>query len=147
MSKYVAVIIVMFLAVYMFGCSKKEASTEITQESLSMEELSKQSAQPVLPGAPEAVQAIPATVPSLGSLPPSGPYKPTAQEIQTALKNANFYTGTVDGKIGPMTKKAIEEFQKVNNLQVDGKVGLKTWAILSPYLNPQASLATPVNKQ
>jgi hypothetical protein len=147
MRKYIAVIFVMFLVSYMFGCGNKEASTEISQESLSMEELSKQSAQPVLPSTPEAVLPVSTVGPSLGSLPPSGPYKPTPQEIQTALKNANFYTGTVDGKVGPMTKKAIEEFQKANNLKVDGKVGPKTWAVLSPYLNPQASPATPVNKQ
>jgi len=70
----------------------------------------------------------------LEPLPPSGPYKPSATEIQTALKNAGFYSGAVDGKIGPMTKKAIEEFQKMKNLQVDGKVGPKTWEVLEQYL-------------
>jgi peptidoglycan hydrolase-like protein with peptidoglycan-binding domain len=56
-------------------------------------------------------------------------------EIQTALKNANFYTGSIDGKIGPKTKAAIEEFQKANGLTADGKVGPKTWQILGAYLN------------
>jgi len=66
-------------------------------------------------------------------LPPQGPYKPTGIEIQTALKNAGFYTGNVDGKIGPKSKKAIEDFQKANGLKVDGKVGPKTWEALSKH--------------
>ena len=69
-------------------------------------------------------------------LPPSGPYKPRNQEIQTALKNAGYYTGNIDGKIGPLTNKAIKDFQAANNLKVDGKVGPQTWEILKRYLEP-----------
>jgi peptidoglycan hydrolase-like protein with peptidoglycan-binding domain len=72
----------------------------------------------------------------LEQLPPPGPYKPTSKEIQMALKNAGFYAGVVDGKIGPQSKKAITDFQKANNLQADGKVGPKTWMVLGKYLNP-----------
>jgi cell division protein FtsL len=32
------------------------------------------------------------------------------EDVQTALKNAGFYKGSVDGKIGQQTKKAIESF-------------------------------------
>ena len=56
------------------------------------------------------------------------------KDMQTALKNAGFYTGTIDGKIGPRTKKAVEEFQRAKGLKVDGKVGQKTWAELEKYL-------------
>lgn len=56
------------------------------------------------------------------------------KEIQRALKNAGFYAGTIDGKIGPKTKKAILGFQKANGLKVDGKIGPKTWAELEKYL-------------
>ena len=56
------------------------------------------------------------------------------KDIQRALKNAGFYAGTVDGKIGPKTKKAIEDFQKAKGLKADGKVGQKTWAELEKYL-------------
>jgi len=66
-------------------------------------------------------------------LPPQGPYKPSGIEIQTALKNAGFYTANIDGKIGPKSKKAIEDFQKANGLKVDGKVGPQTWEALSKY--------------
>jgi len=85
----------------------------------------------------QAAKLNPAEKPEV--LPPAGPYKPAAAEIQKALKNANFYAGEVDGKIGPKTKAAIEEFQKANNLKADGKAGPKTWALLSGYLNPVAS--------
>jgi len=74
----------------------------------------------------------------LEPLPPQGPYKPTGTEIQTALKNAGFYTGTIDGKVGPKTKKAIEELQKANGLKADGKVGPKTWVLLGKYLMPKS---------
>jgi len=57
------------------------------------------------------------------------------QQIQTALKNAGLYHGAIDGKIGPASKRAVEQFQSSNNLKIDGKVGPKTWAVLERYLN------------
>lgn len=59
---------------------------------------------------------------------------PTAVEIQTALKNANFYQGKIDGRIGPETKKAIRKFQEVNNLNPDGIMGSRTWKKLAQFL-------------
>lgn len=56
------------------------------------------------------------------------------KNIQTALKAANFYTGNIDGKVGPKTKRAIVEFQKAKGLKPDGKVGPKTWRELEKYL-------------
>ncbi len=61
------------------------------------------------------------------------------QQIQTALKNAGFYTGKIDGKIGPGSKKAIEAFQTSKGLKADGKVGPKTWTALEAYLNSSSS--------
>ncbi|MCM8787895.1 MAG: peptidoglycan-binding protein [Candidatus Omnitrophica bacterium] len=60
--------------------------------------------------------------------------KPTNREIQIALKNANFYQGPIDGKIGKQTINAIKEFQKANGLKADGIVGYKTWMKLKEYL-------------
>lgn len=65
----------------------------------------------------------------------------TTQKIQEALKNANFYTGKVDGVLGPKTKAAIKEFQSNSGLTPDGKVGPKTWQKLSTYLSGAASVA------
>ena len=61
---------------------------------------------------------------------------PTPKQVQTALKNAGYYKGEIDGKIGPMSKEAIHNFQRDNGLVVDGKVGPKTWAKLKGHLNP-----------
>ena len=60
---------------------------------------------------------------------------PTDLQIQKALKNAGFYKGAVDGKIGPKTSQAIKEFQRQKGLNPDGKVGAKTWAALKSFLN------------
>lgn len=59
------------------------------------------------------------------------------KDIQTALKNAGFYDGVIDGKIGPKTRNAIMEFQKKNDLKVDGVIGKNTWEILSKYLSEE----------
>lgn len=63
----------------------------------------------------------------------------SAQDIQTALKNAGFYSGEIDGKVGPETDKAIKSFQETNGLKADGIVGAKTRGLLVNYLTqPQA---------
>ncbi|MBI4341198.1 MAG: peptidoglycan-binding protein [Candidatus Omnitrophica bacterium] len=59
--------------------------------------------------------------------------KPSTREIQQALKDAGFYQGSVDGKMGPLTRQAVEEFQRVNGLTPDGVVGRQTWAKLKQY--------------
>lgn len=56
------------------------------------------------------------------------------KQIQTALKNAGYDPGAIDGKLGPRSKKAIKDFQAANGLKADGKVGAKTWAKLSAYV-------------
>ena len=70
------------------------------------------------------------------SLDKSGEVKqhPKAKQIQTALKNAGYYQGVIDGKLGKKTRQAVKDFQKANNLSVDGKVGKKTWGVLKEYL-------------
>ena len=57
------------------------------------------------------------------------------QQVQTALKNAGYYKGTIDGKIGQNTRKAIEVFQKDHHLKNDGIIGKKTWDELKNYLD------------
>lgn len=55
-------------------------------------------------------------------------------QVQLALKNAGYYNGPVDGKIGEKTKRAVAEFQKAHNLNADGVIGRKTWSMLKSYL-------------
>lgn len=142
MKKSVFIILALAVVVYLAGCGKKQRTLEEMQEPMSMEALSTLGSETKnLSEAKnqELPQAEVSPAQKLEPLPPSGPYKPSAIEIQTALKNAGYYTGNIDGKVGSKTKAAIEEFQKANGLKADGKVGSKTWALLSPHLNPAPS--------
>ena len=56
------------------------------------------------------------------------------RQIQAALKNAGFYKGEIDGKIGPRTRAAIKAFQRAKGLNPDGVVGAKTWEELKKHL-------------
>ena len=60
--------------------------------------------------------------------------RPNIRHIQTALQNAGYDPGTIDGRMGKQTREAIKAFQGANNLPADGKVGKQTWRLLSAYL-------------
>lgn len=62
---------------------------------------------------------------------------PTGIDIQTALKNAGFYQGEIDGKIGTKTKGAVMKFQEASGLNPDGSVGSRTWEKLSEHLKQE----------
>ncbi len=138
MKRLLSFAVVVLVLVALSGCGKKQEMEEL--QPITMESLS------TVTGSTVAVpdfkdQEIKVTAPVTKEslpLPPQGPYKPSANEIQTALKNAGFYTGSVDGKIGPKSKKAIEDFQSANGLKVDGKVGTKTWEAMGKYLSVAA---------
>ncbi len=137
MRKFVFAVIAVCFTIYMFGCTKKQALMEESQEFMSIEQLSEkvQMQTPVTETVPSQTlaQEESKTI-KLEPLPPLGPYKPTTLEIQAALKNSGFYQGSIDGKKGKITDEAIKEFQKANGLVADGKVGPKTWAALSQHL-------------
>jgi peptidoglycan hydrolase-like protein with peptidoglycan-binding domain len=148
MKKYSLIMAAMFLSIYIFGCGKKNVPSPEAQEPMSMEALSTLSSNATT--TPETKPQV-ATPPSVSEtklepLPSAAPSQPTTKEIQTALKNAGFYTGAIDGKMGPKAKKAIADFQKANDLVVDGKVGPKTWKALSKHLNAQAPAVTTTSK-
>jgi len=58
----------------------------------------------------------------------------SSEKVQLALKNAGYYEGAVDGKIGSGTKAAISRFQREHNIKSDGIVGKQTWTLLKDYL-------------
>jgi peptidoglycan hydrolase-like protein with peptidoglycan-binding domain len=68
---------------------------------------------------------------------PSG-FELPSRDIQSALKGAGYYQGSVDGKIGPGTKDAIKAFQRDHGLNSDGVVGRQTWEKLKTYLSGSA---------
>ena len=72
---------------------------------------------------------------------PSGFTLPS-RDIQKALKNAGYYNGVVDGKVGSETRAAIKQFQEDQGLGADGVCGRQTWAKLSGFLEGVASAAT-----
>jgi peptidoglycan hydrolase-like protein with peptidoglycan-binding domain len=57
------------------------------------------------------------------------------KDIQKALKNAGYYEGPVDGKIGPKTRAAIMAFQGDKGLKEDGIPGSQTKEKLAQYLS------------
>jgi len=121
MRRFVLILTFFFL-IFCFGCQKSQEAKEIPpkEELIPKEEETTKKEIPVEEKEPE----------------------PLPENIQKALKNAGFYTGDIDGKIGPKTKKAIKEFQEKNNLKVDGKVGPKTWEILKKYLSGSTDVKT-----
>ncbi len=143
MKRLLSLGVVVLVLAALSGCGKKQEAEEL--QPITMESLSTPSnpaaAMPEIKVQEAKTLAAPAVTPAkeLVPVPPQGPYKPTGMEIQTALKNAGFYTGTVDGKIGPKSKKAIEDFQSANGLKADGKVGTKTWEALSKHLSTEAA--------
>ena len=54
---------------------------------------------------------------------------------QTILRKLGYDLGSygVDGKYGKQTETAVKKFQEEHGLVVDGKVGVKTWAMLEKY--------------
>ena len=157
MKKYVFLFFVFILAVYFFGCGQKKKEEEfltmdelgaINIESPTVSELNPeaQSGPTVteLPAPPAPTIPPPPTAASVSvksSSTDKGTDKPSSIQIQTALKNAGYYIGAIDGKLGRMSTKAIEDFQEANNLVVDGKVGPKTWAVLGKFLTAESASA------
>jgi len=139
MKKCGFIILALVLVFSLISCSKKQQALEELQQPMSPEDLNRIKTQSEPLSGANIVATTQGTtaktdVSTPEPLPPSGPFKPTNKEIQTALKNAGYYSGAIDGKVGPMTKKAIKEFQTANGIQADGKVGPKTWSLLAKYL-------------
>ena len=67
------------------------------------------------------------------------------KQIQQALKAAG-YKVTVDGDFGNQTDAAVRQFQKKNNLKVDGIVGKVTWGKLSAAGSGSSSATTTTVK-
>ncbi len=142
MKRFLIFVSVVFMFTALTGCAKKQEAEDLQQITLESLSTPSSPAQGTSQDVNLPVVAAPAVVPAkeLMPLPPQGPYKPTDIEIQTALKNAGFYSGSIDGKIGPKSKKAIEDFQSANGLKADGKVGAKTWEALGKYLNVASNI-------
>jgi peptidoglycan hydrolase-like protein with peptidoglycan-binding domain len=144
----ILVVVVMALPIAIIGCKGKtdkmpeEMKTEAMETPQAITTTQEaQVMQATEPAQTVATETIPPTAAPQVSEPmqkaaaqAAGVVHDRTKDIQTALKNAGFYAGAIDGKLGPKTKKAIETFQKSKGLKADGKVGPKTWAELEKYL-------------
>ncbi len=146
MKRMLIVVLMAALGFYIVGCGRSDESVEQMQEPMSLESLGTISTEfpaesPELDASDVVIVDTTGVDSDVELTPiPGPPYNPSKKEIQQALQNAGFYEGDIDGKIGPVSKKAIEEFQKVNGLKVDGKVGPQTWGALEKYLFVESSL-------
>jgi murein L,D-transpeptidase YcbB/YkuD len=61
-------------------------------------------------------------------------YYKSVIKVQTALRNAGFDVGLIDGKMGSRTQEALKEFQKAHGLPADGSLDKQTWVLLQEYL-------------
>jgi peptidoglycan hydrolase-like protein with peptidoglycan-binding domain len=155
MKNLVMVLVVVFALTTFIGCNKKkkEEAADLngvaTENVVSVTDTAAQGADmtnsvPVVVENASAAASAEVTEPAMAPASAKDVTgKPTTKDIQQALKNAGLYDGKLDGHAGPKTKKAIEAFQTQNGLKADGKVGRKTWKLLSPYLNKTAEVANP----
>ena len=143
MFKFLTSFAVIFLiALVVMGCGKKEAANESMEMTMPMSVSVDSGTTNMVTkeGTPVQTSASPAEAVMIDTSSPvtndvAGYIAPTPQEIQQALKNAGLYMGSVDGKLGPASKRAVTEFQQQNGLTADGKVGKKTWEKLKVLLN------------
>ena len=146
MKKSVVLVAVLFAVVLLAGCKKKQDSSMEALNGVASENVvSVADANVDSSGVPVVVEnAETAPMDAAGEMAvPASADKPSTKQIQQALKNAGFYTGKIDGDIGPRTKRSIEAFQAQNGLKADGKVGAKTWKLLSAHLNSAPEVANP----
>lgn len=52
--------------------------------------------------------------------------KADIRDIQTALNEAGYTPGPVDGVVGPLTRRGVKEFQTARKLPATGKIDGKT---------------------
>ena len=82
---------------------------------------------------------------SSSSLLKQGTKSEAVRTLQQNLKMLGYYTGSVTGNFGPLTKEAVYSFQKANGLSADGVAGEKTLAAISSKLKGGSSSGSSNN--
>ena len=80
--------------------------------------------------APKAASSIPASGASRG-MAAAGPLKEDIRWAQLELRNIGLYKGSLDGILGPETKRAVEQFQRNNGLGPTATVDDETMEVLT----------------
>jgi peptidoglycan hydrolase-like protein with peptidoglycan-binding domain len=92
-----------------------------------------------MPAASEASQ----TLPSIGG----DLWKDDIRWAQLELRNKGFYHGSLDGVVGPETKRAIDQFQRNNGLSRTAVLDAQTFDALTGYPGiGQGSSTSPETK-
>ena len=55
---------------------------------------------------------------------------PEVRRLQERLRREGYNPGAIDGEFGPQTERAVRQFQRANNLYVDGVAGRETLTAL-----------------
>ena len=136
---YFKILLGIFLILNLAGCAttkKESAKTQIQQLQSQVGDLEVQLKQrdEEIQGLEKELEKADSTAGATSKVSARDVSNVSSKQIQTALKNAGFYEGSIDGKIGKNTKKAIRAFQEANGLSADGIVGNKTWSKLKAYL-------------
>ena len=79
------------------------------------------------------------------SLLKQGTKSEAVRTLQQNLKTLGYYTGSVTGNFGSLTKEAVYSFQKANGLSADGVAGEKTLAAISSKLKGGSSSGSSNN--
>lgn len=137
---YTRILMVMFLVMVLSGCATTNTGGHIQiqqlQNRVNYLEAELEKKDRVISGLENDLEMVKDTAlkSSKQRSEEGGIVKLSIRQIQTALKNAGFYKGPIDGRVGRGTRKAIKDFQRANGLKVDGMVGAKTVVKLNEYL-------------
>jgi peptidoglycan hydrolase-like protein with peptidoglycan-binding domain len=88
----------------------------------------------------------PATQSSSAMTSPVNASEDQIKAAQQQLKTAGDYKGSVDGKMGPEMKPALEKFQKQHGLQATGALDQETLAALQGNTGRAGSTAAPIGQ-
>src|ERR1051326_8360447 len=88
----------------------------------------------------------PATQSSSAMTSPVNASEDQIKAAQQQLKTAGDYKGSVDGKMGPEMKQALEKFQKQHGLQATGALDQETLAALQGNTGRAGSTAAPTGQ-
>ncbi len=150
MKNFVLFVVGIFVVTSLIGCGKKKSAEEAALENMTngvasenVVSVTDATAGSSVPVVVDNAEAVPQTTGDMAVGAEVDTGKPTPKQIQQALKAAGFYSGKIDGNIGPKTKKAVEAFQSQNGLKADGKVGPRTWKALSAHLSQSTEVANP----